>query len=88
MSAHDDSAVDEPVNVLMLLHDNFDLLDFAGPQETFSHTRQDIKDPNSVPFDITIAGESDKVMSAQGVAISTQINYKEAYERIEEYVFT
>ncbi|KAK6355181.1 hypothetical protein TWF696_004299 [Orbilia brochopaga] len=78
---------DEVIKVLITLHDGFDLLDFAGPLEVLSHTKQDQNDPNSDAFDVTIASLTDdlEVQSAQGAMIKTHINRKEALERLQEF---
>ncbi len=34
---------DEPIEVLIALHDKFNLLDFAGPLEVLSHAQHDTK---------------------------------------------
>jgi hypothetical protein len=44
MSAVQDARdINEPLQVLFPLHDNFDTLDFAGPMEMFSHALHDQK---------------------------------------------
>ncbi|KAJ6261013.1 hypothetical protein Dda_3678 [Drechslerella dactyloides] len=78
---------EEVIKVLITLHDGFDLLDFAGPLEVLSHTKQDSNDPNSDAFDVTIASLTDKleVQSAQGAMIKTHITRKEALEQLSEF---
>lgn len=45
MAANKTSAVsDEPVDVLVVLHPKFDLLDFAGPVEVFTTALHNFKD--------------------------------------------
>lgn len=39
----------------------------------------------SKAFDITIAGPEPKVLSEQGVIVGSQISYKEAHERLEDF---
>ncbi|EFW98454.1 hypothetical protein CMQ_4306 [Grosmannia clavigera kw1407] len=75
----------ETISVLFALHENFDLLDFAGPLEAFHWGLSDIKDKSSRAFDITIAGADPKVLSNQGAIIGSQIPFKEAHERLEEF---
>jgi len=79
-------AEDVVIKVLYAIHEGFDLLDFAGPLEVLHTARHNAKDPDSEAFDITIVGGRQQVMSAQGVAVTAHINWKEAKERIEEYV--
>ncbi|KAF3921899.1 hypothetical protein ABW20_dc0100748 [Dactylellina cionopaga] len=80
---------EEAIKVLITLHSNFDLVDFAGPVEVLSHTKHDLNDPNSDGFDITIASVNDqgelKVTSSQGVVIEAQITKKEALDRLTEF---
>jgi len=46
MSANKTSAVsDEPIDVLVVLHPKFDLLDMAGPVEVFTTALHNFKDP-------------------------------------------
>jgi len=86
MSASKTSAVaDEPIEVLFALHPKFDLLDFAGPAEVFTTALHDWKDESSKAFDITLAGAEDKVLSEQGVIIGSQISFKEAHKRLEDF---
>ena len=45
MAANKTSAVsDEPIDVLVVLHPKFDLLDFAGPTEVFTTALHNFKD--------------------------------------------
>lgn len=51
MSAIDDSngAREDPIQVLISMHQGMDTLDFAGPLEVLSHARHNIKDPSRSP---------------------------------------
>ena len=40
MAAKDSAVSDEPVSVLFVLQNKFDLLDFAGPYEVLSQAKQ------------------------------------------------
>ncbi|RYP77737.1 hypothetical protein DL770_007021 [Monosporascus sp. CRB-9-2] len=83
---HKTSAVsDEPVQVLFVLQNKFDLLDFAGPLEVLAQARADKKDDASRAFDCTIAGAESKILSDQGVVIDSQISFKEAHGRLNEF---
>lgn len=46
----------------------------------FTHTTA-----NTKAFDITIAAEEPKVLSDQGAIVGSQISFKEAYERLEDF---
>ncbi|KAI0022692.1 class I glutamine amidotransferase-like protein [Xylariomycetidae sp. FL0641] len=84
--ANKSSAVgDEPIDVLFALHPKFNLMDFAGPLEVLATARHDKNDENTRAFECTIAGAEPKVMAEQGVAIGSQISFKEAHERLEEF---
>jgi transcriptional regulator GlxA family with amidase domain len=86
MAANKTSAVsDEPIDVLVVLHPKFDLLDFAGPVEVFTTALHDFKDPSTKAFEITTTGAEPKVLSEQGIIVGSQIPYKEAHERLEEF---
>ncbi|KAH6895272.1 class I glutamine amidotransferase-like protein [Thelonectria olida] len=88
MSAHKSSAVadQEPLDVLVAVHEKFDLLDFSGAVEVFNTAVHDLNDPeNSKAFEITIVGPEPKVLSSQGVIIGSQISYKEAHDRLEDF---
>ncbi|KAK6520813.1 hypothetical protein TWF506_001056 [Arthrobotrys conoides] len=78
---------EDPIKVLITLHPGFDLLDFAGPLEVLSYTKQDINDPESNAFDITVASVTDdlKVFSNQGVLIEANISKKEALDTLNDY---
>ncbi|KAK3990071.1 class I glutamine amidotransferase-like protein [Cladorrhinum sp. PSN332] len=84
--AHKSSAVaDEPIDVLFALHPNFNLLDFAGPLEVLTSALHDKNDPTSKAFEVTIASGEPQVLSEQGVIIKSQLNWKEAYERLNDF---
>ncbi|OAA37426.1 ThiJ/PfpI family protein [Metarhizium rileyi] len=86
MAAHKTSAVsDEPIEVLIALHNKFDLLDFAGPMEVFTTAQHDPKDETSKAFEVTLAGAEPKVPSSQGAMVGSQISFKEAHERLEDF---
>lgn len=76
---------DEPVEVLFALHPKFDLMEFAGPFEVLYKALHDKSDPSTRAFEMTIAAAEPKIMSEQGVMIGTQVAYKEAYERLEDF---
>jgi transcriptional regulator GlxA family with amidase domain len=108
MSASKNSAVSEdPVDVLVVLHDKFDLLDFAGVTKVLDAALHDKTDASKssppspysyhptetdrlVPaatkaFEVTTAAAEPKVLSQQGVIIGTQMSFKEAYDRLDEF---
>ncbi|KAH8680923.1 class I glutamine amidotransferase-like protein [Xylariales sp. PMI_506] len=86
MATTKNSAVsDDPVDVLIVLHDKFDLLDFAGVTEVLTTALHDKKDPNSKAFEITTVAAEPKALSSQGVLIGSQMSFKEAYERLDEF---
>lgn len=85
MAGKTSAVSDEPVEVLFVLQNKFDLLDFAGPFEVLSQARQTKSDDSSRSFDCTIAGAEPKVLSDSGVTIASQVSFKEAHERLEEF---
>lgn len=109
-------ADNEPVDVLFALHDQFNILDFAGPLEVLNSALHDAKDlcmhesthpcsnnPISYlrldfnalltaflhtatqAFNITVAAAEPQVVSGAGVVVGSQISFKEAHERINEF---
>ncbi|EGR47900.1 uncharacterized protein TRIREDRAFT_78626 [Trichoderma reesei QM6a] len=76
---------DEPINVLIALHPKFDILDFSGPLAVFSAAQHDFSDDSSKAFEVTLAGAEPQVLSSQGAIVQSQITYKEAHERINEF---
>ncbi|KAI0197740.1 ThiJ/PfpI family protein [Astrocystis sublimbata] len=85
MAAKGAEGSNEPVEVLFALHSSFNLTDFAGPLEVLTTALHDKSDESSKAFNCTIAGSEDKIMSEQGVAIASQITYKEAYDRLSDF---
>lgn len=85
MAAKASAASEEPVEVLFALHPNFNLTDFAGPLEALHTAKHDPKDDSTRAFEITVAAAEPKVISEQGVVIGSQISFKEAYERLEDF---
>jgi len=84
--AHKNSAVsDDPIEVLFVLQNKFDLMDFAGPLEVLNWARHDKNDEATRAFECTIAGAEPKIMCDQGVAIGSQITFKEAHQRLNDF---
>lgn len=81
-----DTFANDFVKVLMVAYEKFDFMDFAGPAEVLSYTRHEMGKPETEAFDITIAGPGKLVRSHNGFEISTHIDFKEAHERLDEYV--
>ncbi|KAJ9625942.1 uncharacterized protein PV06_01620 [Exophiala oligosperma] len=75
----------EPIQVLITMHENMNLLDFAGPLEVLTHAQHDPNNPETKAFDVTFAGPSEHVLTAQGVTLTAHISYKEAHKRLKEF---
>lgn len=45
MSAIQDTDTNEPIQVLMTMHDNMNLLDFAGPLEVLTRAQHNFSNP-------------------------------------------
>lgn len=73
------------MDVLIALQNKFDLLDLAGPVEVLKNALHDFKDSSSNAFEITVAGAEPKVLSDQGVVVDSQITFKDAHERLEDF---
>ncbi|KAJ1333532.1 AraC family transcriptional regulator [Microdochium nivale] len=76
---------EDPVEVLFVLQPHFDLLDFAGPHEVLHWARHDKDDENTRAFECTIASAEPQILSDQGVIINSQITYKEAHDRLNDF---
>ncbi|KIX09088.1 uncharacterized protein Z518_00166 [Rhinocladiella mackenziei CBS 650.93] len=85
MSAIQDAEANESIQVLITMHENMDLLDFAGPLEVLTHAQHNISDPDTKAFDITFAAAQEEVLTAQGVTLTAHISYKEAHKRLKEF---
>lgn len=86
MAANKSSAIsDEPIEVLFVLQEKFNLLDFAGPFEALTWAQHNKDDSSTKAFECTIAGAEPKVLSEQGAMVGSQITYKEAYERLNSF---
>ncbi|EXJ60819.1 hypothetical protein A1O7_04972 [Cladophialophora yegresii CBS 114405] len=75
----------EPIQVLVTMHENMNLLDFAGPLEVLTHAQHDINNPETKAFDITFAAPQQEVLTAQGVTLTAHISFKEAHKRLREF---
>lgn len=60
----------EPIEVLVALHDKFELLDFAGPVETLAHALHDVKDSGMICLSSTSAHPAVKTMHHPAIAIT------------------
>ncbi|ROT40662.1 class I glutamine amidotransferase-like protein [Sodiomyces alkalinus F11] len=84
--ANKNSAVsDEPIEVLFALQPKFNLTDLAGPLEALAWAQHDANDASSKAFECTLAAAEPKVLSNQGVVVGSQISYKEAYDRLNDF---
>ncbi|KAL2135959.1 hypothetical protein VTI74DRAFT_6008 [Chaetomium olivicolor] len=85
MASKTSAVADEPIEVLFALHPKFDLMDFAGPLEVLATALHDAQDPTSKAFEVTIAGGEEQVLSDQGVIVNSQITWKAAHERLDDF---
>lgn len=87
MAANKTSAIadQEPVDILFALQPGFDMLDFAGPLAAFSKAQHNPTDSSTKAFEVTLAGLEPQILSAQGTIVQSQITFKEAHERLEEF---
>jgi hypothetical protein len=46
------SEENEPIQVLFTMHDNMNLLDFAGPLEVLNHTQHDFNNPGTLSYPV------------------------------------
>ncbi|KAM0255856.1 hypothetical protein ACHAQJ_005361 [Trichoderma viride] len=87
MAANKTSAIadQEPVDVLFALHPGFDMLDFAGPLAAFYQAQHDPTDASTKAFEVTLAGIEPQVLSSQGPIVQSQVTFREAHDRLEEF---
>lgn len=85
MASKTSAVADEPIDVLFALHPKFNLLDFAGPLEVLATALHDASDPESKAFEVTIASGETQIVSEQGVVVNSQITWKEAYDRLDDF---
>ncbi|ETN44528.1 uncharacterized protein HMPREF1541_10198 [Cyphellophora europaea CBS 101466] len=85
MSAIQDAGDAEPVQVLVALHDQMNLLDVAGPLEVMSKSLFNFSDPDSKAFDITVCAAEPKTMTNAGIPLGGQISFSEAHKRLKEF---
>ncbi|KXX74130.1 Protein DJ-1 [Madurella mycetomatis] len=85
MASKTSAVADEPIDVLFALHPKFNLMDFAGPLEVLTTCLHDYQDPASKAFEVTIAAGESQVLSEQGVIIGSQVSWKEAHERLDDF---
>lgn len=86
MATTKNSAVSEdPVDVLIVLHNKFDLLDFAAVVKVLTSALHDKNDTATKAFEITTVGAEAKVLSSQGVLVGPNLSFKDAYEQLDTY---
>jgi len=73
------------IRVLFTLHQGMDALDFVGPYEILNSACHDPSDKSTKAFELTIASESEKTTSAQGISFSADIDMKTAHKRLSEF---
>ena len=72
------------LNVAILVFDDVEVLDFAGPFEVFSRTRivpgaQSRRDEESAPFNVfSVAKSSTPVLAVGGLSITPRYSFKDA----------
>jgi len=62
-----------------------DSLDFVGPYELLNTACHDISDKTTKAFELTIASESERTTSAQGITFGADIDIKTAHKRLSEF---
>jgi len=73
------------IRVLFPIHQGMDALDFVGPYEMLSHACHDPSDKTTKAFELTIASESEKTTSTQGITFAADIDLKTAHSRLSEF---
>jgi len=73
------------IKVLFPLHQGMDSLDFVGPFELLYSACHDTSDKTTKAFEITIASESERTISSQGITFGADIDIKTAHKRLSEF---
>jgi len=73
------------IRVLFPIHQGMDSLDFVGPFEMLSNAWHDPSDKTNKAFELTIASETEKTTSAQGITFAADIDLKTAHQRLSEF---
>jgi len=88
MSAIVDAEKPQVVKVLFALHPGFDTVDFTGPLEIFTNAAHDAANKKGTKaFNCRTIGPNNseyKVTSAQGMKITVDMDYEDAYEEMKE----
>lgn len=74
----------EPVKVLILLHEGFDLMDVCGPLEAFDHACHVKGNKDTKAFRIMLAAGSEFTESAQKIALRANASFEEAMKRLAD----
>jgi len=74
----------EPLKVLITLHDDMDSMDAIGPLEVFSTAQHNAKNPDSKAFRTIFAGPQEQVVTAQGASLRAHVDFSEAMKRIAD----
>jgi len=85
MSAVQDAADVEPIQVLVTMHDNMNMLDIAAPLQIFYAAQHDMTDEDTQAFEFTFVAAEEHTLLEQGASMRAEINYKEAHSRIKEF---
>ncbi|KAK5164520.1 uncharacterized protein LTR77_009726 [Saxophila tyrrhenica] len=80
----DAGVVNEPVKVLIALHEGMDAMDVVGPLEVFSWAMHQPKKPETKAFRVIFAAEGEEVTSAQGATFNAHMSFAEAMKRLAE----
>lgn len=74
----------EPLKVLITLHDDMDSMDAIGPLEVFTGAQHNPKSTGTKAFRTIFAGPQEHVVTAQGASLRAHVDYSEAMKRLSE----
>jgi len=74
----------EPLSVLITMHEGMDSMDAIGPLEVFSTALHDKKNPDSKAFRVMFAAKEQHIVTAQGASFRAHMDYNEAMKHLSD----
>ncbi|KAI9742579.1 MAG: hypothetical protein M1818_003720 [Claussenomyces sp. TS43310] len=74
-----------PIQVLLIMFDRMDTLDFTSPLETLSIACSPLNDARTKSFDITAVAAKDMTTTDEGIAIQRHVSIAEATKRLSQF---
>jgi transcriptional regulator GlxA family with amidase domain len=74
----------EPIQVLIALHNGFDMMDFAGPLEVFHYAAHEPGNSATAAFKVRTCGEDKGVTPRQGATVKVDMDFEDAEAELED----